>query len=140
MCTSSHKTRAPSPTNPLSADSCLMKHPQKKFQAAHYIPPSAFMAGSQNIMMTLNLLRTTNFCFWLSQGPLSRSLSLCLTVDTFLRAARHLPALILCTGCGMHFPVQPSCFESRTGRHYSLVSPPPPLALVTFHLFLPYFL
>lgn len=69
------------------------------------------MAPSQNIMMNLNLLRTTNFCFWLSQGPLSYSLLLCFSADTFLLAACHLPALILCTSSRMHFPVQQSRFE-----------------------------
>lgn len=69
------------------------------------------MAPSQNIMMNLNLLRTTNFCFWLSQGLLSYSLSLYFTVDTFLLTGCHLPALILCTSSRMHFPVQQSGFE-----------------------------
>lgn len=62
------------------------------------------MAPSQNIMMNLNLLRTTNFCFWLSQGLLSCSLSLYFTVDTFLLTGCHLAALISCTSSGMHFP------------------------------------
>lgn len=63
------------------------------------------MAPSQNIMMNLNLLRTTNFCFWLSQGLLSYSLSLSFTVDTLLLTGCHLPALILCTSSGMRPPV-----------------------------------
>ena len=62
------------------------------------------MAPSQNIMMNLNLLRTTNFCFWLSQGLLPSPPALPFTVDTFLLAGCHLPALISCTSSGMHFP------------------------------------
>lgn len=106
-----HEVHTPSPC---SADNRFLKkcnkHPQKILSSSLYTP-SAFMAPSQNIMMNLNLLRTTNFCFWLSQGPLSYSLSLCFSADTFLLAACHPPALILCTSSRMHFPVQQSRFE-----------------------------
>lgn len=61
------------------------------------------MAPSQNIMMNLNLLRTTNFCFWLSPRGFCLPTVLSFTVDTFLLTGCHLPALILCTSSGCIF-------------------------------------
>jgi len=95
------------------------------------------MAPSQNIMMSLNLLRTTNFLFLAVSGA-----SLLLTLT--LLHCWHVSVNWMSSACLDFMHKQWDAFFCATillwvALDLSLFSHFP-LALVTFHLFLPYFL
>lgn len=121
----------------LSADKYSMncnKHP--KILGSSLYTPSAFMAPSQNIMMSRNLLRTTNFLFLAVSGA-----SLLLTLT--LLHCWHVSVNWMSSACldFMHkqwdafFPCNNSALSCI--RFVIILSFYP--CTVTFHLFLPYF-